>query len=105
MFAISEGMARINGQTINTFEREIAEKDTVMQVAAGTSTYKGEGTRTYVGFDCISGDFHFSPIKDKKDQIVGIEIASCGHAALKTMQKALAFALKLLDEESREVRN
>ena len=64
MFAIYEGLARINGVPVETFEREVLDGHTIMRVEAGTTGYKGgcsrdNGGRTYIGIDCLCGDFHF----------------------------------------------
>ena len=41
MYAITEGAVKINGEMVNTFEREINEGKTVLEVTAGTT---GAGT-------------------------------------------------------------
>ncbi len=110
MYAISEGIAKINGEVVNTFEREVTQGDTVLEVAAGTTGYKktadrAGGSRTYIGLDCINGDFHFSPITDEDGDVVGVEIASCGNESLTALLKVLAFASKVLDEQRRDVKD
>ena len=110
MYAISEGVAKINGEIVNTFEREVAHGKTVLEVTAGTTGYKRDGSRaggsrTYVGLDCIEGDFHFSPITEEDGSIVGIEIASCGNDSLTALLKALTFVCKALDEQRRDVKD
>lgn len=110
MYAITEGCAKINGEIVNTFEREVTQGETVLEVAVGTTGYKKEasragGSRTYIGIDCVSGDFHFSPITDEDGCIVGIEIASCGNESLNAILKALTFAYKVLDDQRRDVKD
>ena len=39
MFAIYEGLARINGVPVETFEREVLDGHTIMRVEAGTTGY------------------------------------------------------------------
>ena len=108
MYAVTEGAAKINGEMVNTFEREITQGGTTLEVSAGTNGYKSDksragGSRTYIGIDCVNGDFHFSPITDEDGEVVGIEIASCGNESLNAILKALTFAYKVLDEQRRDV--
>ena len=110
MYAITEGLAKINGEVVNTFEREVNQGETILQVTVGTTGYKKEasrsgGSRTYIGLDCIEGDFHFSPITDEDGDVVGIEIASCGNESLNALLKALTFAYKVLDDQRRDVKD
>ena len=108
MHAITKGLARINGENVNTFEREINQGKTVLEVSAGTTGFKKDatragGSRTYIALDCVSGDFHFSPITDEEGKIAGIEIASCGNESLDAMLKALDFALDALTDQTRGI--
>ena len=79
MFAIEEGLKKINGETVETFCREVVETNTGLLVEAGTTGYKGgccrdTGGRTFIGIVCECGDFHFGPVKNDDGQIVGVEI-------------------------------
>ena len=81
MYAIKEGLAKINDVLVETFEREVTDGRTTLRVEAGTTGYKGApcreaGGRTYVCIDCFSGDFYFSPVTDDENRVVGIEIAA-----------------------------
>ena len=83
MFAITESVAKINGRNVDTFNREISNGRTALEVEAGTTGFVGEdcrdaGGRTYVGINCICGDFHFEPVKNDNGQTAGIKIACCG---------------------------
>lgn len=83
MFAIEEGLKKINGETVETFCREVVETNTELLVEAGTTGYKGgccrdTGGRTFIGIVCECGDFHFGPVKNGDGQIIGVEIACCG---------------------------
>ena len=83
MYAITEGVAKINGEIVDTFEREISDGRTALEVEAGTTGFVGEdcrnaGGRTYIGINCICGDFYFEPVKNDNGQISGIKIACCG---------------------------
>ena len=62
MYAIDEGMQKINGEMVETFHREVLEGNTNLEVEAGTTGYKGgccrnAGGRTYLSLLCLSGDF------------------------------------------------
>ena len=81
MFAIEEGLKKINGETVETFCREVVETNTGLLVEAGTTGYKGgccrdTGGRTFIGIVCECGDFHFGPVKNDDGQIIGVEMAS-----------------------------
>lgn len=108
MYAIEEGLKKINGELVETFQREITETNTGLTVEAGTTGYKGgicrdAGGRTYFSILCGCGDFHFSPIKDDGGQIVGFEVACCGDAGLNALMKALDFAWDALNDQRCEV--
>lgn len=45
MYAITEGVAKINGKTVDTFEREISNGRTALEVEAGTTGFVGEDSR------------------------------------------------------------
>ena len=110
MFAITEGLAKINGEVVNTFEREIDKGKTVLEVTAGTTGYKRDvsragSSRTYIALDCVKGDFHFSPITDEEGKTAGVEIAACGNESLNAIMLALFFAYKVLDDQRRDVKD
>lgn len=106
MFAIEEGLKKINGETVETFSREIAEFNTGLEVETGTTGYKGgicrdAGGRTYLRIEAVCGDFYFSPIFDEEKRMVGVEIAACGDAGLNAVMKALDFARAAIDDQRR----
>ena len=108
MFAIEEGIKKINGETVETFCREVVEANTGLLVEAGTTGYKGgccreAGGRTYLSIVCECGDFHFGKVTDDDGHVVGVEIACCGDAGLDAVMKALAFALDALNDQRCEV--
>lgn len=108
MYAIEEGLKKINGETVETFQREVAETNTGLLVEAGTTGYKGgicrdAGGRTYLSIICECGDFHFSNVKDETGRIVGVEIACCGDAGLNAIMKALEFAHAAINDQRCEV--
>ena len=104
MYAITEGVAKINGRTVDTFEREISNGRTALEVEAGTTGFVGEdcreaGGRTYIGFNCICGDFHFEPVKNDNGQLSGFKIACCGDDGLDSIMKALGFLMQALGDQ------
>ena len=108
MYAITEGLAKINGKTVDTFEREISNGKTALEVEAGTTGFVGNdcrdaGGRTYIGINCICGDFHFEAVKNDNGQTCGITIACCGDDELDAIMKAIEFIHKAIDDQRREV--
>lgn len=104
MYAIEEGLKRINDKFVETFERSIIGHRTDLVVEAGTTGYKGTscrkaGGRTYLSLMCLEGDFHFDPVTDDDGVVFGIKIACCGDAALDAVMKALDFARDALDDQ------
>ena len=108
MFAIKKGLIKINGESVETFEREVTCGDTELLVTAGTNGYKGSGCRiaggrTYLNLLCTGGDFYFCPFKDENGIFKGITIACCGDDALNAVVKALDFAAEVIDDQRCEV--
>ena len=108
MFAIEKGMMKINGEKVETFEREVNCGCAELLVTAGTNGYKGSGCRiaggrTYLNILCLDGDFHFIPFKDENGLFKGITIACCGDDALDAVAKALDFATEVIDDQRFDV--
>ena len=108
MYAITEGVAKINGKLVDTFEREISDGKTALEVEAGTTGFVGEdcrdaGGRTFIGINCICGDCYFEPVKNDNGQISGVKIACCGDDGLDSILKALGFALQALTDQVNEI--
>ena len=108
MYAIEEGLKKINGETVETFSREVVETNTGLLVEAGTTGYKGgccrdAGGRTFISIVCECGDFHFGSVKNEDGQIVGVEIACCGDAGLNAIMKALEFAREAINDQRCDV--
>lgn len=104
MFAIEEGLKKINGETVETFCREVVETNTGLLVEAGTTGYKGgscrdAGGRTYFSIICECGDYHFSMVKNDENKVVGVDIACCGDDGLNALMKALEFAHEAIDDQ------
>lgn len=110
MYAINEGIKKINDEFVDTFSRRVSDHETDLEVEAGTTGYKGTpcrkaGGRTYVSVRCNEGDFCFVPLKDKAGTVVGMEIAACGDAGLNAVMKALAFTEQVLNDQRCDVRD
>jgi hypothetical protein len=108
MFAINEGVQKINGEVVDTFQREIRDGNTHLTVEAGTTGYKGScsrnaGCRTYLNILCLSGDFYFAPIQDEAGNNVGVTIACCGDDGLDAIMKVVDFAREVIDDQRCEV--
>ena len=104
MYAIKEGMKKINDVVVSTFGRSVTERGTGLEAEAGTTGYKGTpcrkaGGRTYLCIACRRGDFHFGNITDEDGTPVGVEIACCGDAGLDAVIKALDFCLDVLNDQ------
>ena len=44
MYAIEESVQKINGEVVETFQREICDGNTNLEIEAGTTGYKGPGS-------------------------------------------------------------
>lgn len=108
MFAIEEGLQKINGELVETFQREVVCGNTDLEVEAGTTGYKGgccrnAGGRTYISLLCLNGDFFFRPIKDDEGRFAGITIACCGDEGLNAIMKALEFCQQAINDQRCDV--
>lgn len=107
MYAIEEGLQKINGEYVETFQRGVICGETELEVEAGTTGYKGgcrnAGSRTYLKLLCMSGDFYFRPIVDEEGNVTGITIACCGDDGLDAILRALEFAHEAIDDQRCEV--
>ena len=107
MYAIEEGLQKINGEMVETYQRGVACGNTELEVEAGTTGYKcgcrNAAGRTYVRLRCISGNFFFGPITDDAGSVTGITIACCGDDGLNAIMKALEFARAAIDDQRRDV--
>ena len=85
-----------------------ADGRTALEVEAGTTGFVGKdcrnaGGRTYIGINCICGDFYFEPVKNDNGQISGIKIACCGDDGLDSILKALGFVMQALTDQVNEI--
>ncbi len=108
MFAIEAGLQRINGEIVDTYQREVTCGNTELEVEAGTTGYKGgacrnAGGRTFSSLLCLSGDFYFAPIQDESGHTAGITVACCGDDGLNAIMKALEFVHTTIDDQRCDV--
>ena len=104
MYAVDEGMRRVNGVKMKTFRRDAVEGDAWLNVEAGTTGFSGSGNRggggrTVLQIEKVSGDFLFKPILDKENKCKGIIIAGCGDDTLNSVLKSLCFCLEVLADQ------
>lgn len=107
MYAITEGIKKINWVELQTFSRDVNNAKTDLEVEAGTTGFKGgccreKGARAYLAVDCNQGDFLFEPTVDEDGRCVGIEIACCGDDALASLIDVLGFSIRALIEQCDE---
>lgn len=108
MYEVREGRKIINGVTVKTFERDVREGDTVLEVEAGTTGYCGggreRGGRTYLRImDSGRGDLfiRLSAGSDKKAD--GFEICFSGDDGLNALLKAVSFAWDTFEDQRRGI--
>lgn len=106
MYEVTSRTREVNGETVETWEREIVDAN-ILRVEAGTNGYQGgdtgHGSRTYIRItDESSTDISARVIKDKYGDTAGIEIALGGDAELSTMIEALKFITMVLEEGRQE---
>ena len=104
MYTILSDTQKVNDVVIPTFCRQVTGADTELLIEAGTTGFTGSnkreaGGRTYIGIGCEAGDFHFFPMRDDDDRIIGMGIACCGDAGLAAIMKALEFAHKAIEDQ------
>ena len=90
MYEIKENRKKLHdGTEITTYTRDVVSAN-ILQVEAGTPSYKG-GT-----------DIDIKPFMDRLGS-EGFEVTLGGDCELETMIRALKFITKVLEEESEEV--
>ena len=104
MYAVTEGLKKINDVKLKTFSRNVKHANTDLDVEAGTTGFRGyvpreKSSRAYVAIGCNRGDFLFDPVTDEDGRVVGIEIACCGDGALMGLVDTLGFAMEALMDE------
>ena len=108
MFAIEEGIQKVNGEYVDTFSREITDVLVKLKVEAGANgladdpELHGNG-RTYVSMVCKDGDMRFEPVMNEKGLIAGVKITCCGDGGLRAMIKAASFIRDALEDLARDL--
>lgn len=102
MYEVTSRTRKVNGVSVETWEREIIDAN-LLSVEAGTNGYQGgdtgHGGRTYIRITDEGGtDISARVIQDRFGDTAGIEIALGGDAELSTMIEALKFITKVLEE-------
>ena len=106
MYAITEGVAKINGKLVDTFEREISDGKTALEVEAGTNGYQGgdggHGCRVYLRVKDLAGTGFCNEVDgryldDRQDEYV---LALAGDTELSTIKEALRWMLSVLETQS-----
>ena len=106
MYAIEKGMVQVNGEKFPVFSRNIDTEDGGIEVAAGTTGFKGgdrkSGGRAYVSIEGTNLDMYLRPTTDEDGNNTGFVMAVCGDDELDALIQALYFAKKALYEGAME---
>ena len=104
MFAITESVAKINGRNVDTFNREISNGRTALEVEAGTNGYQGgdsgHGSRTYLRIKDLGSTDIRCNVETDQFGCDSIEIILGGDAELETIKEALRWMLSVLETQS-----
>ena len=100
MYQIEKHHRKIDGISITTFSRQIANAN-VLEVEAGSTGYcggdSGHGSKTYIKLQDLScTDIRVNPIGHAGDR--GVEITLSGDSELSTIIEALKFIRKALND-------
>ena len=99
MFAVREGMKQINGEIVDTFERNVDFGGVHMEVEAGTTGFGNvpdEDARGYIRIKSNRGDFFSKITTDDMDRPRQVEITVSGEMELRALLKAVQFATQAL---------
>lgn len=97
-----------DGTRITTFIREVTSANTI-EVEVGTTGFKGgnadHGSRTYIRIRDLGGTDMYVKTSRRpfSNNTAEFEVFLGGDCELETMLRALKFAVKVLEEESKEV--
>jgi len=107
MFEIREGIKCINGMEVDTFERDVTEGNSLLNVEVGTTGYCGggreSGGRTFLRLTNICGDFYARVYKNEDRKPCAVDIIFCGDDGLTGMIRALDFAREALNDQIRGI--
>lgn len=109
MYEIKQKKAEVNGIIFNSYEREIKDECSFL-VEVGTNGYKGgnakKGSRTFLSIKALNGASVASMIIPKRNGCNGgFVLALSGDAELYGLLNSLKFAVKVLDDEIKGVRD
>ena len=109
MYEIKKKKVEVNGIDFTTFERKI-QSNCEFIVEAGTSGYKGKDTRknsramlSIKGLGDIS--LAAKPLGKKEGCTSGIIVAMSGDSEINAFIKSLKFAVKVLEDQVKEVQD
>ena len=109
MFEIKSKVVNIEGHPVELFKREVLSCN-VLEVTAGTNGFQGgdsgHGSRTFFRIRDLGGtDIETKVLKDERGYDVGFQVVLGGDCELDTFVKALKFAVKVLEDQIKEVSN
>ncbi|MGN8697017.1 hypothetical protein ACTNE3_07720 [Bacillota bacterium HCP3S3_F1_1] len=103
MYEVISGERDVSRVAVDTFKRQVAVGDGILEVEAGTNGY-GPASRTYLRLQDIMGtDMDVEETHDSKGHVDGIVLKLAGGSELTAIINALNFMVKVLDEQRREV--
>lgn len=103
MYEVISGERDVSRVAVDTFKRQVAVGDGILEVEAGTNGY-GPASRTYLRLQDIMGtNMEVTETHDCDGHVDGIVLKLAGGSELTAIINALHFAVKALDEQRREV--
>lgn len=109
MYEIKKKKVKVNGVGFNSFERTIHDS-CIFTVEVGTNGYKGgnakKGSRTMLSIKGTNGaSVAALPLGKKQNCNGGFLLALSGDAELCGLLKSLKFAVRVLEDQIKEVRD
>jgi hypothetical protein len=103
MYEVISGERDVSRVAVDTFKRQVAVGDGILEVEAGTNGY-GPASRTYLRLQDIMGtDMNVAETHDSEGNVDGFVLKLAGGSELTAIINALNFMVKVLDEQRREV--
>ena len=108
MYEVISGERDVNRVAVDTFKRQVASGENILEVEAGTNGYKGDNfghaSRTYIRLQNIMDtDMRVKETHDGDGNVDGFVLEMAGDSELTTIINALKFVVKVLDEQRRGV--